>query len=293
MLNYQESRLQVRQNALIAYTYTEYNTKGKHLFNQYRWKSDNNLRNGTYKGELTNGAKKRLTKAIELLCQSIKPHYIKNPVTGHTQKHRLSFITLTVSQTENLTARQVYDTCFKHFLQWLRRTEKVSTYVWKCEVQKRGQIHYHITTPSWIHYQHIKDKWNNLQRSAGYVKEFKSKYGHDNPNSTDIKEVKNVKNLSGYLLKEFCKSIQNPHTTGKVWDCSLNLKKYKYYTLIENQTNNTALTELLNTEPSRFNQTDFCTIISIKQLPQDSYLTLHQMKNYDHFLHMIRTYKRE
>ena len=165
------------------------------------------------------------------MCQSIKIRKIYNPVTQTIHPHRLSFITLTVSQKENLTARQVYKSCFEKFLRWLRQSQQVTTYVWKCEQQTRGQIHYHITTPSFIHYQYIRDKWNNLQRAAGYLTQYEKEHGHSNPNSTDIKEVKKIRNLSNYMIKEFCKSIQNPNTEGKIWDCSLNLKKYKYYSV--------------------------------------------------------------
>lgn len=290
---YQERRLQVRQNALIGYTYVEYPQKTNNELNGWRWRANQNLKKEKYTGKLTEGAKKRLTKAIELLCQSIKTRWIENQVTGKRVRHRLSFITLTISQEKNITAREAYDKCFKHFIQWLRRTEKVNTYVWKCEIQRRGQIHYHITSPSWIHYQRIRDKWNNLQRQAGFIDEFKLKYGHDDPNSTDIHEVKAVKNLSGYLLKEFCKTIQNPDTTGKVWDCSQNLKAYKYYTVIENDLNSQLINQIITSSQDRIKNMDYCFIVNTKKLSQEQYLTLRQMKGYDDFLQMIRTYRKK
>jgi len=80
-----------------------------------------------YSGTLTIGTKKRLAKAIDLMCQSIKVQTIYSPVAMKTIKHRLSFITLTVSTQENISAKEAYHKAFKHFIQWLRRTEKVTT----------------------------------------------------------------------------------------------------------------------------------------------------------------------
>lgn len=221
--------IQVRSKCFIQYYQTQYTGAKLHsnlLLNKQQLMKD---RKKAYSGKLTDGAKKRLRRAIELLCMSNKPVRVYNPVTKRYINHRLSFITLTVSQTSNITAQEAYQNLLVHFLQWMRRTKGVTTYVWKAEVQQRGQIHYHITTPSFIHYKEIREKWNNLQSKAGYLKEYYEKTGHYDPNSTDIHQVRHVKDLSSYLMKEFAKSIQNPNTDGKVWDCSLNLKACSYY----------------------------------------------------------------
>lgn len=226
---------QIRTDSLIIYS--------EPLLQHGKAKSlirSNNLREKRkerYKGKITEGAKKRLTKAVNLLVQSSAGQWIENPITKRLHYHRLSFITLTVSTSEqNLTARQAYDRLFVHFLQWLRRTKKVSTYVWKAELQKRGQIHYHITCPDWIHWQEIRDKWNNLQRAAGITDSYYREHGHYDPNSTDIHAVKGIDKLAGYLVKYMTKENEADETTdGKVWDCSENLKKAKYFTVEMNE----------------------------------------------------------
>jgi hypothetical protein len=291
MRYYTETRLQIRQKALVAYTFTEYEKSDFRYSPLFQEKVKKLVQQETYKGELTKGAKKRLTKAIELLCQISKPHRLKNTVTGKMQWHKLSFITLTVSMSKNITAKEAYNQAFKHFLQWLRRTVKVTTYVWKAEIQKRGQIHYHITTPTFIHYQLIKDKWNNLQSKAGWLDDYFKDHGHKMPNSTDVHSVKHVNNLSGYLIKEFCKSIQNPHTTGKIWDCSENLKAYSYYTISENPHNNKCLEEIKEKAPHRIKLLEQCCIIQLKKQSLSQILDIQQLKTYDDHLQKIRTFK--
>jgi hypothetical protein len=240
------------------------------------------------------------------------------------QKHRLSFITLTISQFHDVNTREAYKKCFIPFMQWLRRTKKVTTYVWKSELQQRGIIHYHITTPAWISYTEIRDKWNNLQRSAGYIAVYRARqliwhrhgfkarpelFKHwplkkqqaayqkgmesnwENPNSTDIHEVRKVNDLSGYLKKEFCKTIQATVDKGKIWDCSRNLKHYKYYTVEESEYIHHSISDLLDKGTVTPIKADSCIVIKMKKEDISQVINIKQVREYDLFLNSIRDHK--
>jgi hypothetical protein len=170
----------------------------------------------------------------------------------------------------------------------MRRTVNATTYVWKAEVQQRGQIHYHITTPKYIHYRDIRDKWNSIQKTAGWLDDYTRLYGGEDPNSTDVHEVRHVKDLSNYLKKEYCKAIQNPVGEGKIWDCSKNLKKHKYYTINESQYHNETISELLDKEKVTALQLDKCLIIQMKKKHPTEILQLNEIQGYNEFLKMIR-----
>lgn len=273
--------------------YHEFNGTGpvqKHL---KIFQSNNMLeqRNKAYSGQLTDGAKKRMRRAIELLCMGIKPVTILNPVSKRYIKHRLSFITLTVSAKENITAKEAYNNLLTHFMQWLRRTQNVSTYVWKAEVQKRGQIHYHITTPTFIHYKAIRDKWNNLQRKAGYLSNYYESKGHYDANSTDVHQVRHIDNLSSYLQKEFCKSIQNPQTIGKIWDCSMNLKKSKYFNIILERWHEDALGLLSQKGYVTIEHHERFSLVKLHSADYSQVLTLSDTNQLDAYLKQILTKK--
>lgn len=317
-------RVQIRSNALILYDQPEYlYTVGKRnlqamLVNMMEAKKQ------AYSGEMRDGTKKRIARAIDLLVQISKSTYGYNEVTKRMQKHRLSFITLTISQFHDVSIRDAYEKCFVPFIQWLRRTKKVSSYVWKAELQQRGIIHYHITTPAWISYTEIRDKWNNLQRSAGYVAVYqarqmawhrngfkprpelfkhwplkKQKAAYDvgmksqwqNPNSTDIHEVRKVNDLSGYLKKEFCKTIQGTMKRGKVWDCSRNLKHYKYYTVDETPYIENSISDLLEAGKVTPKCLDSCIVIEMKKEDITQIINMKQVIEYDTYLASIRDYK--
>lgn len=218
-----------------------------------------------YSGGMSGGARKRLTRAINLMSQAAKPRWIHNDITGQYQYHHLSFITLTVSSRRIISTREGYDQLLKPFLGWLRDTKGVTTYIWKLEFQERGQVHYHITLPDFIPYDEIKKTWNALQRKAGLLDEYAKQHGHFNPNSTDVHAVRQKKNIASYLVKELAKAVdakrlkatsivnslikageipaddkkkfideytgQELKADGKVWDCSNNLAGAVYFTL--------------------------------------------------------------
>lgn len=253
--------MQIRGNSALVYTEPLFQSmKSKCAF---RSRNLSDKRKGAYSGAVTAGVRKRMARAITLMCQGSKGKFIFNPVNERYQYHRLSFITLTVSDSRPVSARDAYRKLLSPFLQWLRRTQNVKTYVWKAELQKRGQIHYHITCPEFIDYRAIRATWNRLQLNGGYLKEFAEKFGHTDPNSTDVHEVRTIKKIDAYLIKELSKNqdankVQaraiveslikageipaseknkmieayagdEARLNGKVWDCSDNLTGKKYF----------------------------------------------------------------
>ena len=269
--------VQIRHKSLILYNRLEqFNVDFGGINTNYKYHIGN-LPDNAYSAQMSQGSKKRLSKAIDLMCQAVKVKRFECPITNKRIAHRLSYITLTISDNTPITLKEAYTKGLIPFLQWLRRTQKVTTYIWKVERQQRGQLHYHITTPSWVHYQEIRDKWNNIQRQNEWMKDYTATTGSIDPNSTDIHSVRSIKNLSGYMIKEFVKSIQNinaeqewkslpekeqqqyyskgdtepqalkrfiRYNYGKLWDCTLNLKKFKYMSITETTTVNEHISEL-------------------------------------------------
>lgn len=236
------------------------------------------------------GAKKRLTRAITLLIESNQPKRIYNEVAGRIINHRLSFITLTVSDTtKNLTAKEAHELLLSHFLQWLRRTKKVTTYIWKAELQKRGQIHYHITTPSFINWQEIKDKWNNLQSRNGLLDKYYSEHKHYNANSTDIHAVRKINDLGAYLIKYFTKAEQNAKSVGgKTWDCSDNLKSTGYFKTVMTSFHHDFLIACVEQGVAELYEQEKFSIYKFKERPHNHLLSDREMELYNIHLNKLR-----
>jgi hypothetical protein len=198
---------------------------------------------------ITDGSQKRLTRAIENLLQIATPKPLQHK--GRTYMFKINFVTLTLySFGRRVPGKEAHQNCLEPLLRWLR-SKGMTAYVWKAELQSKRadchQLHYHLTTDVYIDKYELRDKWNELQKKAGYLEYYKEKYGHYNPNSTDVHATHNKKNLVGYLKKaivrysdkkkyqhlrqqylirgELAKADQNKETIeGKVWDCSQNIK---------------------------------------------------------------------
>jgi hypothetical protein len=218
--------MQIRSKSIICY---------EKFINHVRTKrqiSNQNLLSERvkYTGLLSPGAIKRMTKAIDLLISSTPKQQILNPVTKRSQQFRLSFITLTMPNSNILTASRDSKVLLEKMLRYLRNTQGMHSYVWKAETQENGQIHYHLTSNVYLHYQELRNYWNKLLFKSNLFSEYFEQRGDRDINSTDIHSVRKVKDLSAYLIKYFTKQEQNQIAVkGKVWDCSLNLKEGKYY----------------------------------------------------------------
>lgn len=283
------SHIQVRNRAVLVYDV--YYGKASRALTDWRRRNMKRQRAAAYSGLMTPGATKRLRKACCIMAQSCPPKTIYNEVTQRYHRHQFSFITLTLAENDRmLSAREAYDTLLVHFLQWLRRTMGVHTYIWKAELQERGQIHYHITCPNFLHMRKIQFKWNDLQRRAGLLESFKLKHGHDNPPSTQIKTARSVDDMAAYLEKEICKSMQNQEALdGKVWDCSQNLKEAKYFTLEMGNYQERFLELCVQNGHAEALTGDRFTLYRFQEPPEEYVLTREQYAQFRDYLTVIRS----
>jgi hypothetical protein len=310
---------QLRNSSIISYLLTDYETANNSITNTQFQNKTNRIK--TYSGTATKGAKYRMRKAVDTLLQISQPQKILNPITNKLFTHRLSFITLTISSNTKIDDKIAYLQLLRPFLQWLDKTEKVELYIWKAELQQRGQIHYHLTTPSFILHDKIRIKWNYLQRKIGLLK------NNQHPPSTEIKEAKNIRNIEAYMVKEICKDtietflINEPNQNekalcedlvfgniisgypsqsfndktiySKIWDCSENLKKNPYFTIEINQDNYNEIQQTkASTEYNKIIQTEHCTIIDLKENYKKEILKNNLKSQYETYINCIKTNKK-
>lgn len=183
----------------------------------------------TYSGKVTPHARKRLRKALDILVQKTELHYVNNPFTEKKMPFRMGFITLTIALEKNLKVRESYETLLSKWLRTMKRKQGMKRYVWKAEYQRRGQVHYHLMTDTFLDARTISSEWNKLQKNAGYLKNFALRNGHFKPPSTHVRSAIDLGEINAYVAKEMCKGVQNQKTTpGKIWDCSTDLKIDRY-----------------------------------------------------------------
>lgn len=255
----------------------------------------------SYSGTVTHHTQKRIRTAVNLLLQLSPSKKILNPVNNKQQTFKVNFITLTIPvQSKRIDAKEAYTKCLKPFLQWLQKTRGVKHYIWKAELQKskdfhgklkknKGQLHYHITTNVFIHYQDIQNKWNYLLSKASYMHEFKEKFQHINPNTTDIHAVYKIKDLEAYLVKYISKETDNSESVkGKVWDCSTTLKGKKYYKSEWTQANEDRLQHYIKTNNAKEIDSEFGIYLKLQEHWFEHVLTKTQLKEYKTYIQSLK-----
>lgn len=218
-------------------------------FNRYVFSRDVE-KDITYRGELTVHSRRRLARVLQLLLEITESRWMINPITNKRFKFRLAFQTLTLSRPQEfITDSEIKKILLEPYLRRMRR-HGMKNYVWKAERQRNGNIHFHLITDCFIPHNVIRNEWNNIQNRRGYIDRFFDKYGHRDPNSTDVKAVTSEKETTAYLLKYMMKNddlnkqlpispIEAKKRKGKLWDCSKNLK-------MRNQTADFLTDELFN-----------------------------------------------
>lgn len=194
------------------------------------------------KGKISDRAARRLKDKVNWLVFKSKKQKVKYPNGTISENFRISFITLTLPSQQRHADIEI-KRIFNNFLTTLRKKYNMTDYVWKAELQKNQNIHFHLTTNIFIHHATIRTLWNNCINRLGYVSEYQSHFKRmsfeeyrllrlenakksknkvseedivksyndgkknkwSNPNSTDVKTVFRVDNLAAYLAKYLSK----------------------------------------------------------------------------------------
>lgn len=226
-----EPWISFRSNGLMYYNTSLRHRKSLMMSKAFMTNAEKLEKRVRYVGVVTHGMIKRMKKAITLLIQSTPHNWVYNPISEKQVYHHLSFITLTVTESAEVRcAKFAHKKMLEPMLRVLRTRYGMKSYIWKCELQQNGTIHYHITSDLFIQHDSLRMEWNKICSKLGLLDRFESQYGHKNPNSTDIHAVQKVKNLEAYITKYITKEVASGKILcAKVWDCSKNLKKADYF----------------------------------------------------------------
>jgi hypothetical protein len=283
LLNPEDSVIQIALTPISATLYCSYKRgpASEKLINSYTC----NFEKERHSNLLSINAARKIKKAINWMAymSDEKMVFVKSLNKG--VKFRLSFITLTLPSSQIHPDTEIKERCLGPFLQWLRDRYKVKKYIWKAEIQKNGNIHFHITIDKFIHYQQIRKQWNKNVNLLGYVDRYTLETGKITPPSTEIKSVKNVKNMAGYLAaymapqdssnrkdkngqpikrsKKEEDAYNNRVINGRLWGVSSYLSKIKSLTITEENIGFEEIIRYLKRNTKRPIEKDYVTIYPI------------------------------
>lgn len=282
-------------------------------------------RKHTYKGEMSDGAARRFKKSLSLLIQATPRKWMTNPVTGRAMLHTVSVCTLTIgSGRDPIISCAKAKEMLEEFYQWLYHTKGNRLRVWKLELQKRGQPHFHLVFPEFIPHQEVRAKWNDIQRRHRTIDGYASHYKNFDPPSTEIRKAYQKGDIVNYLAKEMSKEtdalkvelwreVQDEQPLlkrkeikkevdrlyaerydrqlekGKVWDCSEILSQTGYYTLALSDRQERFLREAVDNGLCKRRDSDdgWWYLVKWHERPPPGFFSDTQAKDYDVFLDSI------
>lgn len=245
-------------------------------------------RHNQTQGKISTHAKRRISKSFNWLVFYSEPQiqYIKS--TRKTIRFRLNFITLTLSAPQKHSDLEIKKSMFNNFLTTCRTKYNLKDYIWKAERQKNGNIHFHIITNTFIHYQELQAEWNRCQETLGYITEFAKKNGHTNPPSTEIKAVKKLKKMQGYVAKYIMKNDTDKPISGRLWYASKSLLNLPKTTEIIDSVIDEEIERIICSEPVKevhgeHSNTIFINFELMKKYKCKSLISLFSASIFSHF----------
>jgi hypothetical protein len=164
-------------------------------------------------GELSSSAQRNLIRGFDNLMMVSKSKQQYNRYIKKNVSFSLAMITLTLPTDRMLSSKEMNKRLLKRFLQMiedysLRHHRKKLFYLWKLELQERGQLHWHIILNQFIPKELVIKYWSYLLNDTGLSREYFKNYGSRTVKpATKIESVK--KNTAGelrtYMLKRYLK----------------------------------------------------------------------------------------
>jgi hypothetical protein len=243
-----------------------------------------------YTGKMTQSAKKRLAKAINLLVAIALP---KKAIHFDSKKEflfRVNFITLTLPAAQgDITDADLKKKCLKPWIEYWKEKLPGMSYVWRAERQGNGNLHFHLLTDRYIHYKDIRDSWNRCLKHTGLIESFFQRNGHRDPNSTDVHAVKAIRNLAAYMVKYMSKKEEEGQIVqGRLWDCSKNLKAKDVCAWPACAEDGDTFDKLYKAFPNQAFSTEHCGGIRLSEKQMHQFFPPRWKAEYSAFLKRIR-----
>lgn len=154
---------------------------------------------------------------------------------------RMSFITLTLPSKQRHSDLFLKKECLNQMLIELRKYYNVKNYVWRAELQKNENIHFHLILDQYVDFQALRRRWNRILNKFGYVDTYSKKFQNmslteyhalrnltrsctfkksqkayavgkkcnwTNPNSVDTRSITSEYYLALYIAKYLSKTIE-------------------------------------------------------------------------------------
>lgn len=278
--------LQVRRNKVIEYQLSEWNSYAK---SEEQLELINNTKSA-YSGEITESGKKRMKRCLLLWAEALELFNVKYRHEVKANERKLVFLTLTLSAVQVHPDQEIKSKILRPFMRWLRESQGCNNYIWKAEVQKNGNIHFHVIIDQFIDKDEVRYKWNEYQDNLGYFERYQRKFGDKQAPSTQIEVVENQEQIERYIGKYISKSQGCRSIEGRVWEASKNVKSLRYFEIERDTTTEKNLQVAVMEKRMKFEALENCNIYSTIDQQVETILSITSLKLYEVYKRSLALY---
>lgn len=278
---------------------------------------------GKVKGHLSRASAAKLKRAIQLLIASSTPKKAKNFKTGDMFTWNVNFLTFTLPIAyDQMDDYQFKRQALNRLIIALKRRFKMNNYVWRAEPQENGNIHIHLLADVYMHYQPLRNIWNDILRDLGFISRYQAaqqefykdgfrlkenhveqwspgkqyqawkkgvKNGWNDPNSTDVHSLYKIENVAGYVCKYMSKSDdERREIGGRLWGCSDGLKVKQVIEFHAYEEEFHQMEKAFEDFPDRVYRTDYYAHVRIPSRKFRFYVRNRAAQEYDDWLALVR-----
>lgn len=185
-------------------------------------------------------------RTAKVSCTGFRQNYIKT-TDGKKSKDKpisdylCSFITLTLPSKQTHTDKELTEFAINPFLSYCRKMWGVRYYIWKKELQKNGNLHFHLITDRYIRWDKLRETWNRIinrgkvdkcETPFDYVDRYTAKMRQRYANGWDINKMFAIAKESPYVQQRADEAAAEIEKKEKR---ELSDVEYNYIFLKENQ----------------------------------------------------------
>lgn len=199
---------------------------------------------------------------------------------GRLINFRQGFMTLTLPGVATADHKAIKRKVLDPFFTYARNVLGLQDYVWTAELQKRGEIHFHVLLNQFLDKGRIRKAWNDACSRSGIVD---MSQGSDRP-STEIEAVKSYNGSKAYAAKYIGKALRSGDILGRLWSGSHSVTGFGSITT--NEVDDTPTMEAITAE-LKANAHQWVTLdrevhitrLETIRITRRSYPTLHRLLN--------------
>lgn len=172
----------------------------------------------------------KIKDSVQLLAVLAPKRNVKIGANKYIYGFKTNFITLTLPSPQVHTDQEIKG-CLNNFLTRCRQVFGLKNYVWKAELQRNKNIHFHIITDTYMHHKQVRYYWNKAINTLGYVDRYQQKMQHLTLSEYAKLRKKPVHEVTAAFAKGCRSNWRNPATEQVVKlasekDAAIYLAKY-------------------------------------------------------------------